>query len=62
VCVYVCVCVCVQSDWDFKEMMNKAELFADKYKAEFWPTSSKIGMCRGLSQPLSPTACGSLAA
>lgn len=38
----MCVCV-LQSDWDFKEMMSKAEHFADKYKAEFWPTSAKIG-------------------
>ena len=36
----------LQSEWDFKEMMSKAEHFADKYKAEFWPTSAKIGQLK----------------
>lgn len=31
------------SDWAYKEMMKKAEDFADKYRAEFWSTSSKTG-------------------
>lgn len=31
------------SDWGYKEMMNKAEEFADKYRAEFWSTSSRTG-------------------
>lgn len=33
----------MQSDWGYKEMMKKAEGFADKYRAEFWSTSSRTG-------------------